>query len=48
MFFTVITTLIMIALALMWRVTDPVNVYIKFFLLGMGLWGMVRIATGAF
>jgi hypothetical protein len=45
--FTIVSTLILAALMLMWRTTDPVNLTIKFGLFAVVLWGIYNIATGA-
>ena len=45
--FTIISTIIMSALALIWRTDHPINILCKFSMAGMAVWGIVLIAQGA-
>jgi hypothetical protein len=46
--FTILSTVIMFVLTLLWRSTDPLNLFLKFCLAGMSVWGIILIAQGAF
>jgi hypothetical protein len=46
--FTIISTVILFVLTLMWRNDSGINLAIKVALAGMSVWGIVLIAQGAF
>jgi hypothetical protein len=46
--FIILSTIILFALSLLWRSTDPLNLFIKICLVGMSVWGIILIANGAF
>lgn len=46
--FTILSTLILFLLTLMWRNDDAINITIKIALAAMSVWGIVLIAKGAF
>ena len=45
--FTIVSTVILFVLTLMWRSTDPFNLFLKICLAGMSVWGIILIAQGA-
>jgi hypothetical protein len=46
--FTIVSTVILFALTLMWRNDSGINLFIKVALAAMSVWGIVLIAQGAF
>lgn len=45
--FTILSTVILFALTLMWRSESGINFFIKVALAAMTVWGIVLIAQGA-
>lgn len=46
--FTIVSTVILFVLTLLWRSTDPFNLFLKVCLAGVSVWGIIEILKGAF